>query len=80
MSVFDRRNETMPRAELEQVQLERLQALRARTGGGAMIVPSRRTPDEVLAVFADAAMRSAERMLASKMHVGGVGRDTGGGA
>src|SRR5512138_497566 len=30
MSVFDRRNEMMPRAELEQVQLERLQALVAR--------------------------------------------------
>src|SRR5512140_1049353 len=30
MSIFDRRNETMPRAELEQMQLERLQALLAR--------------------------------------------------
>lgn len=30
MNVFDRRNETMSRAELEQVQLERLQALVAR--------------------------------------------------
>jgi len=30
MSVFDRRYETMPRAELEQLQLERLQALLAR--------------------------------------------------
>jgi len=29
----------------------KLQALRAKTGAGAVIVPSRRTPDEVLAVF-----------------------------
>lgn len=35
--------------------LARLAALRARTGGGAVVVPSRRTPDEVLAVFAEAA-------------------------
>jgi mitochondrial fission protein ELM1 len=35
--------------------LRRLSALRAKTGGGAAVVPSRRTPDEVLAVFQAAA-------------------------
>ena len=35
--------------------LERLQALRGATGGGAVVVPSRRTPDEVLSVFLEAA-------------------------
>lgn len=33
--------------------LGRLEALREKTGGGAVIVPSRRTPEEALAVFAD---------------------------
>jgi mitochondrial fission protein ELM1 len=35
--------------------LARLVRLRGRTGGGAAIVPSRRTPDEVLKLFLDAA-------------------------
>jgi mitochondrial fission protein ELM1 len=35
--------------------LKRLGALRARTGGGAAVVSSRRTPEEVLALFAQAA-------------------------
>lgn len=34
--------------------LARLNALRAKTGAGAVIVPSRRTPDEVLRVFVEA--------------------------
>jgi hypothetical protein len=37
------------------VLLERLTALCRATGGGAAIVPSRRTPDDALAVFAEAA-------------------------
>lgn len=35
--------------------LERVKAMTAASGGGAAIVPSRRTPDEVLALFAQAA-------------------------
>lgn len=39
--------------------LERLKALRARIGGSLIVVPSRRTPDEVLALFAEAAKGDA---------------------
>lgn len=35
--------------------LSRVQAMKAASGGGLAVVPSRRTPEEVLALFADAA-------------------------
>jgi mitochondrial fission protein ELM1 len=37
--------------------LDRLLALKAESGGGLAVVPSRRTPDEVLALFTEAAAR-----------------------
>jgi mitochondrial fission protein ELM1 len=40
--------------------LERVKAMMLASGGSAAIVPSRRTPDEVLAVFAEAAERDAD--------------------
>jgi mitochondrial fission protein ELM1 len=40
--------------------LAKVQAMQAASGGGVAVVPSRRTPDEVLALFAEAAKADAD--------------------